>query len=209
MSIPILYQDDDILIVDKPAELLTVPGRGADKQDCLIHRIKESEPNARIVHRLDMSTSGIVIIAKHYDAQVAMSRLFETRKIQKNYIAVVAGKFKEETGRVDLPLICDWPNRPKQKVDHEQGKAAQTDFATLAYDATQASTRVKLTPITGRSHQLRVHMLALGHPILGDNLYAPEPIRRQSSRLLLHANRIVFEQPITKKPIEVDCTAPF
>ena len=209
MSIPILYQDDDLLIVNKPAELLTVPGRGADKQDCLISRLKENEPNARIVHRLDMSTSGIVIIAKHYEAQVTMSRLFELRNIKKNYIAVVAGKLEKEKGRVDLPLICDWPNRPKQKVDHETGKAAQTDFEVLAYKAIQDSTRVKLTPITGRSHQLRVHMLALGHPILGDNLYAPEPIREQSSRLLLHANHIAFEQPITKKCIEVDCPPPF
>lgn len=209
MTIPILYQDNDLLIVNKPTELLTVPGRGADKQDCLIHRIKETEPNTRIIHRLDMSTSGIVIIAKHYEAQVAMSRLFEQREIKKNYSAVVAGKLKEEKGQIDLPLICDWPNRPKQKVDHETGKPAQTDYEVISTNDAQNSTRVKLTPITGRSHQLRVHMLALGHPILGDNLYAPKPIRVQSARLLLHANRIAFEQPISKKLIDIDCPTPF
>lgn len=203
MTIPILYQDDDVLIVDKPAELLTVPGRGADKQDCLINRIKVNEPNARIVHRLDMSTSGIVIIAKHYDAQAAMGRLFEQRNIQKKYTAVVAGRLKEKQGRVDLPLMCDWPNRPKQKVDHTEGKAAQTDFEVIAYDTSLEHSRVSLKPITGRSHQLRVHMLAMGHPIVGDNLYAPTIIREQSPRLLLHASEIEFIQPLTKAVIKV------
>lgn len=203
MTIPILYQDDDVLIVDKPAELLTVPGRGADKQDCLINRIKVNEPNARIVHRLDMSTSGIVIIAKHYEAQVAMGRLFEQRNIQKKYTAIVAGKLKETQGRVDLPLICDWPNRPKQKVDHSEGKASQTDFEVIEYDDANNHSRITLKPITGRSHQLRVHMLAIGHPIVGDNLYAPETIRAQSPRLLLHASEIEFIHPLTQAVIKV------
>jgi len=209
MTIPILYEDDDLLIVNKPAELLTVPGRGADKQDCLINRIKRNEPNARIIHRLDMSTSGIVIIAKHHEAQVAMGHLFEQRNIQKNYIAVVGGELKEQKGRVDLPLICDWPNRPKQKVDHTEGKPAQTDFESLGFEPTKNQTRVALKPITGRSHQLRVHMLAIGHPIVGDNLYAPEPIKAQSSRLLLHASEIAFIQPLSKTKLHICSEPPF
>ena len=209
MTIPLLYQDDDILIVDKPAELLTVPGRGPDKQDCLINRIKATEPNARIVHRLDMSTSGIVIIAKHAKAQTEMGKLFEQRNIKKQYIAVVSGKVKEKEGLIDLPLICDWPNRPKQKVDHERGKVAQTQYRRIHYAEKNNTTRVILSPITGRSHQLRVHMLALGHPILGDNLYAPEQVRTQSSRLLLHANGIEFIQPLTQTPIKLSALEPF
>ena len=209
MTIPILYEDDDLLIVNKPAELLTVPGRGADKQDCLINRIKRNEPNARIIHRLDMSTSGIVIIAKHHEAQVAMGHLFEQRNIQKNYIAVVGGELKEQKGRVDLPLICDWPNRPKQKVDHTEGKPAQTDFESLGFEPTKNQTRVALKPITGRSHQLRVHMLAIGHPIVGDNLYAPEPIKAQSSRLLLHASEIAFIQPLSQTKLHICSEPPF
>jgi len=209
MTISILYEDDDLLIVNKPAELLTVPGRGADKQDCLINRIKLNEPNARIVHRLDMSTSGIVIIAKHHEAQVAMGRLFEQRNIQKHYIAVVGGEVKEQKGRVDLPLICDWPNRPKQKVDHIEGKPAQTDFERISYEPTKNQTRVALKPITGRSHQLRVHMLAMGHPIVGDNLYAPEPIKAQSSRLLLHASEIRFTHPLAGNELHIVSKPPF
>jgi len=209
MTIPILYQDDALLIVDKPAELLTVPGRGVDKQDCLINRIKLDEPNARIVHRLDMSTSGIVIIAKHHQAQAAMGQLFERREIHKKYTAVVSGELKALQGEVNLPLISDWPNRPKQKIDYEVGKAAQTHYEVIKHDQKENITRITLTPITGRTHQLRVHMLALGHPILGDNLYAPDAIRDKSERLLLHACAISFIHPLDSTPVNINAAAPF
>ncbi len=207
-DIPILYQDDDLLIVDKPANLLTVPGRGIDKQDCLIHRLKNHFPNARIVHRLDMATSGVVVIALNHPAQAGMGKLFEKRQVQKTYIAVVAGKIIP-SGNVDLPLICDWDNRPKQKVDHEYGKPAQTTFKRLSHDETNDTSIVELTPLTGRSHQLRVHMLAIGHPILGDYFYAPTAIKGASERLLLHAKHLQFMHPITNDELSINTTTPF
>jgi tRNA pseudouridine32 synthase / 23S rRNA pseudouridine746 synthase len=211
-DITVLHQDRDLLILNKPADLLTVPGRGVDKQDCLIHRTLKHYPSARIVHRLDMATSGIVIMALNHSAQAAMGSLFAQRKIKKVYIAIVAGNIAEQvstSGMVDLPLICDWENRPKQIVDTEKGKTAQTHFKSIAYDNKNDISLVELTPITGRSHQLRVHMLALGHPIIGDYFYAPENIKRKSVRLLLHAQEVSFEHPFTKKSIQITSAPPF
>jgi len=188
-GIDFYYRDDHMAMVSKPSGLLTVPGKGPDKADCLIARLQQDTPYARIVHRLDMATSGILVIAYTPTAHRELSRQFQDRETKKHYIAVVNGNLYNTadalTGKVDLPLITDWPNRPKQKVCHESGKPSQTLWEILEHSSDR--TRLKLTPITGRSHQLRVHMLALGHPILGDNLYACEEALNKSDRLLLHA----------------------
>ncbi|NHO65244.1 RNA pseudouridine synthase [Aestuariicella hydrocarbonica] len=207
----ILHHDDHLLIANKPAGLLTVPGRGPDKQDCLINRLLTEHPNSRIVHRLDMATSGLVIIAQSLAALQRLSRLFEQRHIQKEYTAVVSGLVAQDRGSVTLPLICDWPNRPKQKVCEEHGKSAHTDFEVLSRQAVPediktpalSRTRVQLKPVTGRSHQLRVHMQAIKHPILGDEFYADDRARSASSRLLLHATRLRFDHPFTGETLEI------
>ncbi len=207
-DIIIHYQDEHILIVDKPANVLTVPGRGPENQDCLISRVLHDWPSARIVHRLDMATSGLVIIALSHPAQVAMSRLFEQRRIHKTYIAVVSGEI-ELAGDIHFPLICDWENRPKQMVDEENGKSAHTQFSRIEYTHSNNSSTVVLHPITGRSHQLRVHMLAIGHPIIGDYFYAPEDIKNQSPRLLLHAHELAFTHPFTQQAMKITSPIPF
>jgi len=194
-------------MVSKPSGLLTVPGKGPDKADCLIARLQEQSPYAKIVHRLDMATSGILVIAYTPTAHRELSRQFQDRETQKHYIAVINGDLEassgQTSGEVDLPLITDWPNRPKQKVCFESGKPSQTLWSILDKSPEQYPdrTRVKLTPITGRSHQLRVHMLSLGHPILGDNLYACEEALAKSPRLLLHAEQLTVHHPITGEVI--------
>ncbi len=208
-TIPILYQDESLLIVDKPSGLLTVPGRGPEKQDCLINRLLKPFPNARIVHRLDQATSGIVIIALSHPAQKGMGQLFEKRKIEKSYQAVVHGILTLDQSEVNLPLICDWPNRPRQIVDHENGKQALTRYEVLERDQTNNRTRVLLKPVTGRSHQLRVHMQALGHSILGDGLYATGEALAASPRLLLHASTIDFKHPVTGETLSIQSPTPF
>lgn len=205
----LVYQDEHFVIAVKPAGLLTVPGRGPDKQDCLINRLLPALPNSRIVHRLDMATSGLVIVAQSLTALQALSKLFETRQIHKEYTAVVDGLILDECGTVTLPLICDWPNRPKQMVCHTNGKSAHTDYEVLARDAEQRHTRVKLLPVTGRSHQLRVHMLALGHAILGDEFYADGAALTAAPRLLLHASRLRFQHPLEDTPLDIRSPAPF
>lgn len=207
--IPILYQDDSLLVVDKPHDVLTTPGRGADKQDCLISRLLPQFPNARIIHRLDMATSGIVVLALSHAAQVAMGHLFEKRAINKTYVAIVDGKLSQLSGEIDKPLICDWENRPIQKVCFNSGKAALTHYKSIEYNAVEDWTRVRLEPKTGRSHQLRVHMLALGHPIIGDFFYAPKPVLAKSTRLLLHASQLSFEHPLLNKAVNVRSKVPF
>lgn len=203
----IVYADDTLLVVNKPAGLLTVPGRGPEKQDCLINRLLVPYPNARIVHRLDQATSGLVLIPLGYEAQKHLARQFEQRTVHKRYTAVVGGVVEADTGEVDLPLICDWPNRPRQKVDYTDGKKALTRYRVLQRGADV--TRVALEPVTGRSHQLRVHMQALGHPILGDNLYATPEYLAASERLLLHATAIAFSHPRTGSAVHCDSVPPF
>ncbi|WP_027331217.1 RluA family pseudouridine synthase [Marinimicrobium agarilyticum] len=204
---PVVYQDSALLVVEKPAGLLTVPGRGPDKQDCLINRILPHYPNARIVHRLDQPTSGLVIIPLGYEPQKHLARQFEQRQVHKRYIAVVAGRPDPLEGEVDLPLICDWPNRPRQKVDYTEGKPALTRYRVVSHD--EAGTRMALEPVTGRSHQLRVHMMALGHPILGDTLYGTSETISASERLLLHAASIEFTHPRTGSQVHCDSTPVF
>jgi len=208
-GIPLRWQDSTLVVADKPANLLSVPGRGPDKQDCLINRLLCELPNARIVHRLDMATSGMLIIAQSHAAQRHLSQQFAARTVQKTYRAVVAGKLASTIGCIDLPLLCDWPNRPKQKVDHENGKAALTHYTVIDYDARTDTSHIELKPVTGRSHQLRVHMQALGHPILGDEFYAPATIAGASARLLLHAHKISFEHPSTQQRISLTSPCPF
>jgi tRNA pseudouridine32 synthase/23S rRNA pseudouridine746 synthase len=210
--IDIIYQDEDIVVLNKSSGLLSVPGRLLEHQDCLQNRVLRVLPTATIVHRLDMATSGIIIMALNKPAHVNISRQFEQRKTKKEYIARVFGHVKEQEGSVDLPLICDWPNRPKQKVDHENGKQSLTHYKVLSYadkNSNVESTLVELTPITGRSHQLRVHMLALGHPILGDRLYAHDEALTISERLQLHAKMHNLAHPKSDEPITFVAPCPF
>ena len=208
----IIYQDNDLVVLNKPSGLLTVPGRLPEHQDCLQNRVTKVLPKATVVHRLDMATSGIILMALNKAAHVDISRQFEKRLTKKRYIARVFGKIAEATGSVDKPLICDWPNRPKQMVDYDKGKAALTHYKVLDYRDTadgQPTTLVELTPVTGRSHQLRVHMLALGHPILGDRLYAHDEALTQNNRLQLHAQMLQISHPVSKQALIFSKECPF
>jgi tRNA pseudouridine32 synthase / 23S rRNA pseudouridine746 synthase len=204
----IAYLDPHLLIAVKPSGLLSVPGRGPDKQDCLIARLRREIPDALVVHRLDMPTSGLMIFARGQEAQRRLSAAFAERAIHKKYIAVVAGHMISDQGQVDLPLLTDWPNRPLQKIDHDIGKPALTHYTVLQRQASDC-TRALLEPITGRTHQLRVHLWALGHPILGDMLYAPPAIQNQSARLLLHASTLQLTHPFTDKLLQFQHEPPF
>jgi len=205
----LLYQDDTLLVLNKPAELLSVPGRGAERFDSLQTRVQAVYPDALIVHRLDMSTSGIMVMARGKDAQRSLNKAFASRTVAKRYIAEVDGIVENCYGAVDLPLITDWPNRPLQKVDFLLGKPSLTHYSVLSRDKKANVSRLELRPKTGRSHQLRVHMLALGHTILGDNLYADDEVLQKAARLQLHAEEISFDHPRTGKVIHFTCEAPF
>lgn len=205
----ILYQDDALIAVDKPSGLLSVPGRGADKQDCLLQRLRQQWPSALVVHRLDMGTSGIMIFALHAQAQRELSALFAKREVEKRYLALVRGRPDPSEGDIDLPLVADWPRRPRQKVDFDSGKAAHTYYRTIEARADANLSRLALTPTTGRSHQLRVHLAELGHPILGDELYADQRTRAMSERLMLHAERLSFEHPGQGTRLNLQSAAPF
>lgn len=184
----LVHVDTGVIVVNKPSGLLSVPGRGADKQDCVIHRIQADYPEALIVHRLDMATSGLLLLARGPAMQRQLSLDFAERRVHKRYLAVLQGRLASDEGEVNLPLASDWPNRPRQQVNVEHGKPSLTRYRVLAHEA--GHTRVELEPVTGRTHQLRVHMLALGHPILGDTLYGPaEPL---APRLLLHASALAL-----------------
>lgn len=203
----VIHADHAILVVDKPAGLLTVPGKGEDLADCLIARVQKVFPEALLVHRLDRDTSGIIVFALTRHAQRVLSAAFEARKTRKAYRARLWGHLEPKEGRVDLPLIVDWPNRPRQHVNHETGKPAQTDWKVLGHDP-DGTTRVRLFPITGRSHQLRVHMREIGHPILGDPLYAEGPAR-DFPRLMLHAESLRLAHPETGKGMTFTAPCPF
>jgi tRNA pseudouridine32 synthase/23S rRNA pseudouridine746 synthase len=207
-----LYVDDTLLVVDKPSGLLAVPGRGADKQDCLSARVQARYSDALIVHRLDMATSGLMVMARGPAAQRELSRAFAAREVQKRYMAIVAGRLEAPAtawGVIDLPIIVDWPNRPLRIVDRQSGKPSLTRWRVLGEDETGSNTRVELEPVTGRSHQLRVHLRELGHPILGDALYAPPDVQARSGRLLLHACSLSFVHPLTGKALAFESAAPF
>lgn len=212
-GLDVVHVDDALVVVNKPSGLLSVPGRGEHKSDCLISRVQKVYPDALTVHRLDLGTSGLVVLARGETMQSQLSRLFRDRLVDKRYTAVVAGRLQPEQGEIDLPLITDWPNRPLQKVDHAIGKPSLTRYRVIGYDAESDTSRVELEPVTGRSHQLRVHMQALGHPILGDELYAPLAVRQQAERLLLHAGRIELPHPLrdsaTAPMLVCEVPAPF
>lgn len=202
----ILHDDHEVILVDKPSGLLSVPGKGPGLTDCLMARVLAVFLTALLVHRLDRDTSGVMIFALTPHAQRHLGLQFEKRQTKKTYIARVWGEMTEKTGTVDLPLIVDWPNRPRQMVDHENGRQAQTDWRVMR--SGKGETRVKLTPRTGRSHQLRVHMLALGHPILGDPFYATGPAQ-DFPRLMLHSETLQFRHPDGGKGIRVTAKCPF
>jgi tRNA pseudouridine32 synthase/23S rRNA pseudouridine746 synthase len=203
----IVYQDNDLLVLNKPSGLLTVPGKAAEHQDCLERRVQRVFPTARIVHRLDMATSGLVVMALNLDSQRQLNRQFELRQTAKHYIARLDGVLCASSGSVELPLICDWPNRPKQMVCFIRGKKALTHFEVLSTDA--SSSRVRLTPVTGRSHQLRVHMQWLGHPILGDKFYASAAGFEAADRLQLHAEYLALRHPTSLRWLEFSAPSPF
>ena len=204
----IIHIDDDLIIVDKPAGLLSVPGRGDDKKDCLISRIQKKHPEALIIHRLDLPTSGILILARNPEIHRIISKQFEKREVSKEYTAVVEGVMSKDSGEINLPLITDWPNRPKQKVDFESGKPSITRYEVLDVDLEANTTRIKLIPITGRSHQLRVHLLSINHMICSDALYSGKELEK-GERLLLHANKIEFRHPTTLQNLLIESPCPF
>ena len=188
IDLDILYEDDDLLVVNKPPGLLSVPGRGADKIDSIEYRAGLYSPGAVAVHRLDQATSGLMMLSRHKEAERFYKQAFAARQVQKSYQAICHGHLQPETGDIELPLITDWPNRPKQKICFDSGKASLTHYQVLDYpDATH--TRVQLVPHTGRSHQLRLHLAGIGHPIVGDHFYA-YPADLQEPRLLLHAHTL-------------------
>lgn len=205
----ILAVDPAFVIVNKPAGLLSVPGRHPQNRDCAITRLQQDFPEATVVHRLDFDTSGVMVFARHKAAHRAIARQFQQRETLKVYTALVDGRLQAEEGVVDLPIAPDQENRPKYKICHATGKPSLTRYQTIGYKASLEASRVLLYPQTGRSHQLRLHMQALGHPLLGDLFYAPEAVYRRSERLLLHATRLGFVHPSTGKPLEFTADCPF
>ncbi len=203
----ILLEDEHILVVNKPAEMLSVPGRGPHNQDSIASRAAARYPEIHVVHRLDCSTSGVMLLAKTAAAQSELNRQFRDRETEKEYIAVGFGECAVESGAIDLPLITDWPNRPRQMICYENGKPSLTHYEVLSRDHSQI--RLRLIPITGRSHQLRVHCMAIGLPLLGDNLYAPPNVLAMSPRLLLHARQLAFHHPTTGRRIQIISEPPF
>jgi len=215
LSEGLVYLDEHLLVLDKPAGLLAVPGRGPDKQDCLATRAQRLWPDARVVHRLDMATSGLVLMARGAQMQRRLGDAFARREVGKRYVAVVAGRprFDPHAGHgwqlIDLPIAADWPRRPLRVIDPVNGRPSQTRWRLLAHDAARDTSRLELDPLTGRTHQLRLHLQAIGHPILGDALYAPPAVQQRAPRLLLHACRLELAHPATGEPIVFESRVPF
>ncbi len=207
IDLSILCADEFLIVADKPSGLLSVPGRGPSKADCMITRVARAYPDALTVHRLDMSTSGLILFARGKAMQRALSALFADSRVEKTYIADVWGLPAAPAGEINLPLLTDWPNRPRQIVDHIAGKPSLTRYETL-HDKGGTS-RLKLMPVTGRTHQLRVHMAAISHPILGDDLYAHSAARACRPRLALHAAALAFTHPATGCPVRAESPCPF
>lgn len=202
-GLDIVFEDPYLLVLNKPSGLLSVPGREAQNRDSLAMRVQSRFPEALIIHRLDLETSGLMVMARNADVHRTLSMQFESRHVQKTYIAVVEGLIEEQFGSIDLPLIVDWPNRPLQKVDVATGKPSVTHYSVLEYNENNNTTRVQLEPVTGRSHQLRVHMMSIGHAIVGDGLYASPDVAKKAERLLLHASRLVFRHPVTNEGLDL------
>ncbi len=206
-DIQILFSDDDLLLVRKPHLLLSIPGRHPLNKDCLISRLQAQYPTASIVHRLDLDTSGIMVVPLNKVSHAHISRQFQERRVEKCYDAIVFGTVQDDEGNVDLPIATDWPNRPLQMICHERGKSALTRYQVTQRETDR--TRMLLKPVTGRSHQLRIHMRELGHPILGCDMYAHEQALAMSERLLLHACKLGLEHPTTGEWLEGECPADF
>lgn len=218
----LVHEDSALLVANKPAGLLAVPGRGADKQDCLSSRLQREFPDVLVVHRLDMSTSGLMVFARGAGMQRRLSHLFLEREVKKRYVAIVSGRLEPETGEVNLPIVANWPNRPLRKIDAELGKPSLTRYRALhaeargnsehsTFDGLRANgffeaTRVELEPVTGRTHQLRLHMSAIGHPILGDALYGDDAT---APRLMLHASELDLLHPLFGVPLHFVSSPPF
>jgi tRNA pseudouridine32 synthase / 23S rRNA pseudouridine746 synthase len=205
----ILHCDATLVVADKPAGLPTVPGRPSELHDCLWQRVRCEYPDALVVHRLDMATSGLVLFARGLAAQRVLNIAFTQRRIEKHYVAIAAGCPEADAGMITLPLNADWPNRPRQKVDPEHGKASTTRWRVIDRDAARRAVRLALEPLTGRSHQLRVHLAAIGHPLLGDTLYAPPAVAASAPRLMLHACRLAFVHPTDGQAVSFTSPAPF
>jgi tRNA pseudouridine32 synthase / 23S rRNA pseudouridine746 synthase len=211
LTLALVYADESLIVVNKPPGLLAVPGRGADKADCVSLRVQQHYNDALVVHRLDQATSGLMLMARGITMQRSLNLLFETRKVHKTYVAVVHGLVALDEGHIDLPLAADWPARPKQKVDSVLGKSAQTNFSVVSRNTHKHTTRLELQPITGRTHQLRVHLCAIGHPIVGDGLYGSEAanIAMGATRLCLHAQRLALLHPRTAQALDWTMDAAF
>ena len=210
-DISVLYVDAALLVLDKPAGLLSVPGRGADKQDCLSARAQALYPDALITHRLDQATSGLMLMARGAEANRKLSAAFAGRSVGKRYLAVVEGILAapdDEWGVIDLPISLDWPNRPRRIIDRQNGKPSVTRWQVLSHDAAGQTTRLELEPLSGRSHQLRVHLRELGHPIVGDTLYG-SPAATSAKRMLLHAHSLELQHPVHNEALRFASAAPF
>lgn len=203
----VMFEDSELLIINKPSGLLSVPGRGSDKQHSLTNLLNAEYGEVFVIHRLDMDTSGMIVFAKTPQAQKSLSQQFQNRQTQKHYHALCAGKLSTDSGEIKLPMRCDWLNRPQQMVDFVYGKFAHTKWRCLTQYP--ENFLVELTPITGRSHQLRLHMKSLGHPILGDNLYADKHSLMAANRLCLHAKYLGFTHPSSGKWLDFHCDETF
>jgi tRNA pseudouridine32 synthase / 23S rRNA pseudouridine746 synthase len=201
----LVFADSALLVLNKPSGQLCVPGRGLDKQDCLSARVQRRYPDALTVHRLDQATSGLAVMARGAAMQRSLSQAFAARGVEKRYVAVVDGRIAPTSPQdwqlIDFPLAADWPNRPKQRVDAARGRPSQSNYRVISYDPATDSTRLELAPLTGRTHQLRVHLQAIGHAILGDQLYATATVQAKADRMLLHASRLCLQHPVTGEPM--------
>jgi len=220
MPFDLIYEDAVLLAFNKPSGLLSVPGKGPEKADCLRTRVQQVYPEALTVHRLDMSTSGLLLMARNADIHRKLSIAFANRHVHKRYTAVVDGIVAPDDAQldaacvtswrlIDLPIANDWVNRPLMKIDKQAGKPSQTHYRVLKQDENTKTSHLELVPLTGRTHQLRLHLQAIGHPILGDHLYATAQQRAKAPRLMLHAHQLIFTHPVTGASLELHCQAPF
>ncbi|MFN3826636.1 MAG: pseudouridine synthase [Micavibrio sp.] len=205
----IIHQDKHLLVLDKQSGLLHVAGKHPSLSDCLEARAREQFPSVSIIHRLDKDTSGVVLMALNKEAHAYVAKQFEFRTSKKSYVARVWGLIKEDSGHIDLPMATDWERRPRQKVDYERGRPSQTDWVVLERETENNITRVRLFPRTGRTHQLRVHMMMMGHPIVGDPFYAEGAALEAADRLQLHAEEVIFKHPETKEECRFHVPCPF
>lgn len=204
-----LYEDEHMLVVNKPAGLLSQPGKHKYNQDSLLTRLKDSYATPYLVHRLDLDTSGVMVVALSKEAAAKLGRLFERREVEKHYIALVDGLVEQDHGVIELPLTVDWPKRPMQKVCFESGKPSKTEYKVLQRDVEDNRSRVQLLPHTGRTHQLRLHMASIGHAIIGCDMYAPDDVCKSGERLFLHALRLSFSNPFTHQLVQLESSPPF